>query len=175
MAIFVDYNFFRFLKKFLHSSNNSGKPCQAHENPYFQADSVYYVLMKSNVRVHTCKNVHVFCNDITHLASLAYIFLGLARLHAVSALWCHARVVVVEDPPPLLADPPPKVAHDNVGSHMESCLSRCGGPPPSGWLAPLASWPPPRAGFPPPRHVVYGWGARALRWLSVLISSCPYK
>ncbi len=50
------------------------------------------------------------------------------------------------DPPPWLADPPlagypPKVAHDDTGSLMESCLSCCHGDPP------LASYPPLRDGW----------------------------
>ncbi len=51
--------------------------------------------------------------------------------------------------------PPPKVAHDDVGSLMESCLCWRGGPP--------------LAGRPPPPHVTDGWGVRPLRWLSVLV------
>ncbi len=63
-------------------------------------------------------------------------FLGRARLYVESALWSHVCVVIVmEDIPPQLATPPPKVAHDDAGSLMESCLSWCGRPPP-GWLPP---------------------------------------
>ena len=43
--------------------------------------------------------------------------------------------------------------------------------PPPGWLTPLRGW------LPPP-HVMDGWGARPLRWLSVLVFSvhaCPWK
>ncbi len=59
--------------------------------------------------------------------------------------------------------PPPKVARDDAGCLMESCLSCCHGGPP--------------AGYPP--YVMDGYGARPLRWLSVLVwveslESCPY-
>ncbi len=69
---------------------------------------------------------------------------------------------------PPLAGYPPKVACNDTGSLMESCLSYCCGGPPNGcppWLA-----DPPLAGYPPP-HVMHGWGARPLRWLSVLVIS----
>ncbi len=63
-------------------------------------------------------------------------------------------------PPPTLADPPwltplagyppPKVACDEAGNLMESCLCHhCGGPPPP-WLA-----NPPWLADPPPPHD--GW------------------
>ncbi len=72
-------------------------------------------------------------------------------------------------PPPLLATPSPKVAHDDAGCLMESCLSWCGDPPP--WLADTPpGWLTPHPHHPHhPPYVMDGWGARPLRWLSVLV------
>ncbi len=62
-----------------------------------------------------------------------------------------------------LADP--EVECNKVGGLMESCLCHRGGPPPPGWLTPL--WlAAPLAWH---ENVMDGWGARPLRWLSVLV------
>ena len=72
-------------------------------------------------------------------------------------MWSLSLWLVWDPPPtPLAGWPPPgwatplKVAHDEAGSLMESCLCHHGGPPgwltppPSGWLTipPLANYPP---------------------------------
>ena len=72
-------------------------------------------------------------------------------LHRCHCCWCGGPPPLGW--PPLAGLPPPKVACNEVGSLMESCVCHRGEPP-------LAGWPP---------HVMDGWGARPLRWLSVLV------
>ncbi len=53
----------------------------------------------------------------------------------------------MEDLPPPAGYPPPKVACNDAGSLMESCLSWCGGPPLAGYPPWLADPPPLRDGW----------------------------